>query len=119
MPFLVGPTQPAISDKSFFIPEIEILRQRRGGTPCDVPLADLPDCTPFCLAINLSRVIQLACCSQTHDMTNGDRQTGKTAVATDTILNQQGQNVICVYVAIGQKASSVADRSSSLSWRWD
>nr|YP_009555770.1 ATP synthase CF1 subunit alpha [Selaginella lepidophylla]AZU95887.1 ATP synthase CF1 subunit alpha [Selaginella lepidophylla] len=38
----------------------------------------------------------------------GDRQTGKTAVATDTILNQGGQNVICVYVAIGQKASSVA-----------
>jgi F-type H+/Na+-transporting ATPase subunit alpha len=38
----------------------------------------------------------------------GDRQTGKTAVATDTILNQQGQNVVCVYVAIGQKASSVA-----------
>nr|YP_009737929.1 ATP synthase CF1 alpha subunit [Fritillaria delavayi]QIA91897.1 ATP synthase CF1 alpha subunit [Fritillaria delavayi] len=38
----------------------------------------------------------------------GDRQTGKTAVATDTILNQKGKNVICVYVAIGQKASSVA-----------
>nr|YP_010981792.1 ATP synthase CF1 subunit alpha [Lygodium flexuosum]UYS92443.1 ATP synthase CF1 subunit alpha [Lygodium flexuosum] len=38
----------------------------------------------------------------------GDRQTGKTAVATDTILNQKGQGVICVYVAIGQKASSVA-----------
>uniref|UniRef100_A0A803N748 ATP synthase subunit alpha, mitochondrial n=1 Tax=Chenopodium quinoa TaxID=63459 RepID=A0A803N748_CHEQI len=38
----------------------------------------------------------------------GDRQTGKTDVATDTILNQQGQNVICVYVAIGQKASSIA-----------
>ena len=37
-----------------------------------------------------------------------DRHTGKTTVATDTILNQQGQNVICVYVAIGQKASSVA-----------
>ena len=36
----------------------------------------------------------------------GDRQSGKTAVATDTILNQKGQNVICVYVAIGQKASS-------------
>ncbi|KAH0445453.1 hypothetical protein IEQ34_025460 [Dendrobium chrysotoxum] len=36
------------------------------------------------------------------------RSTGKTAVATDTILNQKGQNVICVYVAIGQKASSVA-----------
>nr|YP_009379797.1 ATP synthase CF1 alpha chain [Callitris rhomboidea]BAX56325.1 ATP synthase CF1 alpha chain [Callitris rhomboidea] len=38
----------------------------------------------------------------------GDRQTGKTAVATDTIINQKNQNVICVYVAIGQKASSVA-----------
>ena len=38
----------------------------------------------------------------------GDRQTGKTAVALDTILNQKGQDVICIYVAIGQKASSVA-----------
>lgn len=38
----------------------------------------------------------------------GDRQTGKTAVATDTILNQKEQKVICVYVAIGQRASSVA-----------
>ncbi|KAL0386737.1 UNVERIFIED_CONTAM: ATP synthase subunit alpha, chloroplastic, partial [Sesamum latifolium] len=47
----------------------------------------------------------------------GDRQTGKTAVATDTILNQQGQNVICVYVAIGQKASSVAQVVTSLQER--
>ena len=38
----------------------------------------------------------------------GDRQTGKTAVVLDTILNQKGQNVICIYVAIGQKASTVA-----------
>ena len=38
----------------------------------------------------------------------GDRQTGKTAIAIDTILNQKGKNVICVYVAIGQKNSSVA-----------
>lgn len=38
----------------------------------------------------------------------GDRQTGKTAIATDTILNQKGKGVICIYVAIGQKASSVA-----------
>jgi F-type H+-transporting ATPase subunit alpha len=44
----------------------------------------------------------------------GDRQTGKTAVATDTILNQTGQNVICVYVAIGQKASSVAQIVTTL-----
>ncbi|XLU36209.1 hypothetical protein S245_072275, partial [Arachis hypogaea] len=46
-----------------------------------------------------------------------DRQTGKTAVATDTILNQQGQNVICVYVAIGQKASSVAQVVTTLQER--
>lgn len=39
----------------------------------------------------------------------GDRQTGKTAIAIDTILNQKGKNVICIYVAIGQKASTVAD----------
>ncbi len=38
----------------------------------------------------------------------GDRQTGKTAVAIDAILNQKGQNMICIYVAIGQKASTVA-----------
>ena len=38
----------------------------------------------------------------------GDRQTGKTAIATDTILNQKGKDVICIYVAIGQKASTVA-----------
>jgi len=38
----------------------------------------------------------------------GDRQIGKTAIAIDTIINQKGQNVICIYVAIGQKASTVA-----------
>src|SRR5881409_94541 len=38
----------------------------------------------------------------------GDRQTGKTAIAVDTIINQKGQNVICIYIAIGQKASTVA-----------
>ena len=38
----------------------------------------------------------------------GDRQTGKTTIAVDTILNQQGQNVLCVYCAIGQRASAVA-----------
>ena len=44
----------------------------------------------------------------------GDRQTGKTAVAIDTIINQKGQNVICVYVAIGQKRSTVAQVVKSL-----
>ena len=38
----------------------------------------------------------------------GDRQTGKTAIATDTIINQKGKDVVCIYVAIGQKASTVA-----------
>ncbi len=38
----------------------------------------------------------------------GDRQTGKTSIAVDTILNQKGKNVICIYVAIGQKASTVS-----------
>ena len=44
----------------------------------------------------------------------GDRQTGKTTIATDTILNQKGKNVICIYVAIGQKRSTVAQLVESL-----
>lgn len=44
----------------------------------------------------------------------GDRQTGKTTIATDTIINQKGKNVVCVYVAIGQKATSVAKVVSTL-----
>ena len=47
----------------------------------------------------------------------GDRQTGKTAIAVDTILNQKGKDVICIYVAIGQKASSVAQLVRSLESR--
>ncbi len=39
----------------------------------------------------------------------GDRQTGKTAVAVDTIINQKGQNMFCIYVAVGQKASTIAN----------
>ena len=44
----------------------------------------------------------------------GDRQTGKTAIAIDTILNQKGKDVICIYVAIGQKSSSVARLKEAL-----
>jgi F-type H+/Na+-transporting ATPase subunit alpha len=44
----------------------------------------------------------------------GDRQTGKTAIAIDTILNQRDQNVICIYVAIGQRASAVAKAVADL-----
>lgn len=44
----------------------------------------------------------------------GDRQTGKTAIAIDTIINQKGQDVICIYVAIGQKASTVAHLAKTL-----
>merc|ERR1712151_1273334 len=47
----------------------------------------------------------------------GDRQTGKTAIAIDTILNQKGKDVVCVYVAIGQKASSVAQVINTLKER--
>ena len=47
----------------------------------------------------------------------GDRQTGKTAVAVDTILNQKGKNVVCIYVAIGQKTSSVAQLVENLKRR--
>ncbi|MCD7834292.1 MAG: F0F1 ATP synthase subunit alpha [Lachnospiraceae bacterium] len=45
----------------------------------------------------------------------GDRQTGKTTIATDTIINQKGKDVICIYVAIGQKRSTVAALSENLS----
>lgn len=44
----------------------------------------------------------------------GDRQTGKTSIAIDTILNQKGKDVICIYVAIGQKASTVAKLVNTL-----
>ena len=44
----------------------------------------------------------------------GDRQTGKTAIALDTILNQKGKDVVCIYVAIGQKTSSVAQLAENL-----
>ena len=44
----------------------------------------------------------------------GDRQTGKTSIAVDTIINQKGQNIICIYVAIGQKSSTVAKIVSTL-----
>lgn len=47
----------------------------------------------------------------------GDRQTGKTAIAVDTIINQKSENVICVYVAIGQKASTVAQVVDTLQER--
>jgi F-type H+-transporting ATPase subunit alpha len=47
----------------------------------------------------------------------GDRQTGKTAIAIDTIINQKGQDVICIYVAIGQRASTVAQVAATLEER--
>ena len=51
----------------------------------------------------------------------GDRQTGKTSIATDTIINQKGKDVICIYVAIGQKASTVAEflfQKNSFTTEW-
>ena len=49
----------------------------------------------------------------------GDRQTGKSAVAVDAIINQKGQNMTCVYVAIGQKASTIKNIVRSLEARRD
>nr|AYQ95261.1 CF1 alpha subunit of ATP synthase [Trochiscia hystrix] len=54
---------------------------------------------------------------QQRELIIGDRQTGKTAIAVDTILNQKGKGVVCVYVAIGQKASSVAQVLNTLKER--
>lgn len=54
---------------------------------------------------------------QQRELIIGDRQTGKTAIAVDTILNQKGKGVICVYVAIGQKASSIAQVVNTLQER--
>ena len=48
----------------------------------------------------------------------GDRQTGKTSIALDTILNQKGKDVICIYVAIGQKASTVAKVGKYIADAW-
>ena len=48
-------------------------------------------------------------------MVIGDRQTGKTSIALDTIINQKGKDVICIYVAIGQKQSTVANVVDTLS----
>ena len=48
------------------------------------------------------------CIRDRRELIIGDRQTGKTAIAIDTIINQKGQGVHCIYVAIGQKASTVA-----------
>ena len=49
-----------------------------------------------------------------HELIIGDRQTGKTTIATDTIINQKGKDVICIYVAIGQKRSTVANLVENL-----
>ena len=48
------------------------------------------------------------------ELVKGDRQTGKTSILTDTIINQKGKDVICIYVAIGQKRSTVAQLVSTL-----
>jgi len=54
------------------------------------------------------------CLTKQRELIIGDRQTGKTAIGVDTILNQKGKGVICVYVAIGQKASTVAQVLTTL-----
>ena len=55
----------------------------------------------------LALCLALTPVSYTHLLIIGDRQTGKTSIAVDTILNQKGKGVICIYVAIGQKLSLI------------
>src|SRR5438132_1570923 len=56
----------------------------------------------------IARIYGLAGCMASELLDFGDRQTGKSAIAVDTIINQKGQNLTCIYVAIGGKESSVA-----------
>ena len=53
-------------------------------------------------------------CSSDLELIIGDRQTGKTTIAIDTIINQKGKDEICIYVAIGQKKSSVVQIAQEL-----
>lgn len=79
--------------------------------PVERPAPGITDRAPVCRPLQtgiLTIDSMFAIGKGQRELIIGDRQTGKTAIATDTILNQKGKNVICIYVAIGQKASSVA-----------
>jgi F-type H+/Na+-transporting ATPase subunit alpha len=79
--------------------------------PIERPAAEIMDREPVTVPMQTGlKVIDalIAIGRGQRELILGDRQTGKTAIAIDTILNQKGKNVICIYCAIGQRASSVA-----------
>ena len=96
--------------------EIHSVDYRAVDNPAPGIIDRLPVCTPMetgILAIDSMFPIGRG----QRELIIGDRQTGKTAIAIDTILNQKGKDVICIYVAIGQKASSVAQLVQNLKSR--
>ena len=79
--------------------------------PIERPAAQIMDRAPVSVPLQTGLIVVDALIPVgrgQRELILGDRQTGKTAIAIDTILNQQGQDVICIYCAIGQRASSVA-----------
>ena len=97
-------------------------RRRAGGRrasacPSNVPPPPIMDRAPVTVPLQTGlKVIDalIPIGRGQRELILGDRQTGKTAIAIDTILNQRGQNVVCVYCAIGQRASAVAKAVASL-----
>ena len=88
-----------------------------GRLPIERPAASIMDRAPVTVPLQTGlKVIDalIPIGRGQRELILGDRQTGKTAIAIDTILNQQGQNVICVYCAIGQRASAVAKAVANL-----
>src|SRR5450756_1154894 len=83
----------------------------RARLPVECPAASIMDRAPVTVPLQTGiKVIDalIPVGRGQRELILGDRQTGKTAIALDTILNQRGQNVLCVYCAIGQRASGVA-----------
>ena len=85
--------------------------------PIERPAAPIMDRAPVTVPLQtglmvIDALIPIGCGQR--ELILGDRQTGKTAIAIDTILNQRGKNVICVYCAIGQRASAVAKAVANL-----
>nr|YP_009391432.1 ATP synthase CF1 subunit alpha [Platysiphonia delicata]ARW59576.1 ATP synthase CF1 subunit alpha [Platysiphonia delicata] len=106
---VVNPLAKPIDDKG--LPEIQETRLIESSAPGIIERQSV--CEPLQTGITaIDSMIPIG--RGQRELIIGDRQTGKTSVALDTIINQKSQDVVCVYVAIGQKASSVAQVVSVL-----
>ena len=88
-----------------------------GRLPIERPAAAIMDRAPVAVPLQTGLIVVDAMVPigrGQRELILGDRQTGKTAIAIDTILNQRGRNVVCVYCAIGQRASAVAKAIANL-----